>query len=179
MPRPICGGGGYSMRGLRRVLGAHWGKIACLVLGLGLAVGGSYYMWNQHRFGETAAHADGTIVGLHESSGTGEDSDSTYCPVVRFVTERREVVQFTDRTCSDPPPRIGTTVEVLYDPDHPQRAQLGATRWLVLGGVFTTFGFLITAGGVYSIARAVSRRHGHQRSGRLQDRPRPQDTDTD
>ncbi|MEV0291284.1 MULTISPECIES: hypothetical protein [unclassified Kribbella] len=53
---------------------------------------------------------------------------------------------------------------MLYDPDHPQRAQLGVTASLVVGGVFTTIGLLFATGAVYSIVRAVSRRRG-QRGG--------------
>jgi hypothetical protein len=50
---------------LRRLLRAL-GKIACLALGVGLDVGGCYSLWDQYRFGATAAHADGTVVGLKE-----------------------------------------------------------------------------------------------------------------
>jgi len=173
----------YGMRALRRLLRAHWGKIACLAFGVGLAVGGSYYLWDQHRFAATAAHADGTIVGLEESTSTDEDGGTTYCPVVRFVSERQQTVQFTAGECSYPAPRVGRTVEVLYDPDHPQRANLGTMgavlmRWF-LGSVFTVIGLLFATGAVYSIAGAVSRRHGQQRGDRIQDNPaRPQDTDT-
>src|SRR5437870_11803981 len=47
---------GVSMRTLRGLLRAHWGKITCLLLGVGLVVGGVSYLMDQQRFAATAVH---------------------------------------------------------------------------------------------------------------------------
>ena len=90
------------MRTLRGLLKAHWGKITCLLLGVGLVVGGVSYLMGEQRFAATAAHADGIVVGLRVSTSHSQNGSSTtsWCPVVRFRTARGQSIQFGSNVCS-------------------------------------------------------------------------------
>lgn len=172
----VCG-----MRAVRRLLMAHRGKIVnlvfFLVLGVGLVLGGSSYLLYQYRFAATAAHADGTVIRDDVRWTGGKNARTHYCPVVGFLTERQQPIQFTSHECSSSASDVGSTVEVLYDPDDPLNAKLDTmTAWMLrwgLGGVPIVVGLLFAVGSVRRIARARSRRHGHERGDRVQDKPRP------
>jgi hypothetical protein len=165
---------GVSMRTLRGFLKAHWGKITCLLLGVGLVVGGGYYLWDQEHFAVTAAHADGIVVG-HTLSASHNDhgSSTTYCPVVRFFTERKQPIEFRSSVCTGGvfggPPAVGASVKVLYDPDNPHHAKLDTTwasltRWGFASGMILV-GLLVAAGSIFAIALAVWRKTGRRRGG--------------
>jgi hypothetical protein len=71
------------MRTLRRLLKARWGKITCLLLGVGLVVGGASYLMGQQRFSATAAHTHGIVVGnsvFTSSSSSRRANSASYCP---------------------------------------------------------------------------------------------------
>ena len=172
------------MRTLRGLLKAHWGKITCLLLGVGLVVGGVSYLTGEQRFAATAAHADGIVVGHRVSTSHRQNGSSTttYCPVVRFRTARGQPIQFGSNECTSDAPAVGASVKVLYDPDNPRHAKLDATwarlaRW-GFGGAITLVGLLFAAGSIFAIARAVWRKIGRRRSDGVRDDLRPHATDT-
>jgi Protein of unknown function (DUF3592) len=167
------------MRTLQGLLKAHWGKITCLLLGVGLVVGGVSYLTGEQRFAATAAHADGIVVGHRVSMSNGK---TTYCPVVRFRTAREQPIQFTSGLCDSNAPAVGDSVKVLYDPDNPRHAKLDSTlnrlaRW-GFGGAITVVGLLFAAGSIFAIARAVWRKIGRRRGDGVRDDLRPHATDT-
>ena len=185
MPSPKRGPSmrpGVSMRTLRGLLKAHWGKITCLLLGVGLVIGGVSYLTGEQRFAVTAAHADGIVVGQRVSTSTSKrGSTTTYCPVVRFRTAREQPIQFTSGECSNPAPEVGASVKVLYDPDNPRHAELDATwarlvRW-GFGGAISVVGLLFAAGSIFAIARAVWHKIGRRRGDGVRDDLRPHATD--
>lgn len=158
------------MRAALRLLRAHWGKAITLVLGIGLILGGSYYLVYQYQFAKAATHTNGTVISVEARTGTG-GKGTTYCPVVTFLTERRQPVQFTSFVCSSSAPNIGSTIEVLYDPNDPQNAKLDTTsdrllRW-GLGGGPIVIGLLVVIGSIRGIARTRTR--GQAGGDRVQD----------
>jgi WD40 repeat protein len=186
MPSPKRGPSmrpGVSMRTLRGLLKAHWGKITCLLLGVGLVVGGVSYLTGEQSFAATAAHADGIVVGHRVSTSTSQHRTTvTYCPVVRFRTAHEQPIQFTSGECTSSAPEVGAPVKVLYDPDNPRHAELDATwarlvRW-GFGGAITVVGLLFAAGSIFAIARAVWRKIGRRRGDGVRDDLRPRATDT-
>jgi hypothetical protein len=115
-----------------------------LVFGLG-------WLGREIRFGWKAQPASGTIVEV--KSRMSADGPEFY-PVVEFTTATGRGVRFEGLSTS-PPPVAGTPVEVLYDPDRPERARINSLvqRWL-LGALFTPIGGVILV--VASIGRRKS-----------------------
>ena len=86
---------------------------------------------------------DGTIVdtvlcSTGTSSGRNGDGQSnpTYAPVIEYRIENDGASvthRFTSNTCSWPAPRVGNTINVLYDPEDPFNAVNGSfvALWLV------------------------------------------------
>jgi hypothetical protein len=55
----------------------------------------------------------------------GSEPDTRYYPRVRFVTADGRTVEAESMTDSAlPPPRVGEAVDVLYDPERPERVDL-------------------------------------------------------
>ncbi|MFL9845007.1 DUF3592 domain-containing protein [Flavobacterium rhizosphaerae] len=78
----------------------------------------------------------------------GSDSDETYYPVVRFLTDKNEQIT-QELDCGTNPPRtLGKHIEVLYDPLNPNNVienntfNTIALPWLFI--VLGTSGILIT-----------------------------------
>lgn len=67
------------------------------------------------------------------------------CPTIRFLTDTREPIIFRGGVCSNPPAfGLGDPVEVLYDPAHPDNAEINGflENWfvsLVLSGIGSIF----------------------------------------
>ena len=90
---------------------------------------------------------EGTVVGT-QRCGT-----DTYAAVIEyFDDENLETFQFTTESCSNPAPKVGNSITVLYDPENPGYAVSGSfvALWLapivllVLGVIFScAFGFII------------------------------------
>jgi hypothetical protein len=65
--------------------------------------------------------------------GSGSNRTTCYHPVVRFVTAREQVIEFTSNL--DVGYRVGDSVRVRYDPDNPRHARLD-TAWARVGSAF-------------------------------------------
>lgn len=109
------------------------------------------------RFGWNAQSASGTIVEVRSKLST---DGLEFYPVVEFATSDERVVQFEGLAVS-PPPVVGTPVEVLYPPPHPEGARINSfvQRWL-LGAVFVPAGILLltVTFGVMKTSPSLSRR---------------------
>jgi Protein of unknown function (DUF3592) len=106
--------------------------LAALLLATGAAT-----LVDAARFVRGAERTTGTVIDLDARTS---DGDLVYYPMVRFTTAGGRRVEFTSSSGSSSPPDVGDRVEVLYDPDDPQDAQLSGffSLWLwpiVLGGV--------------------------------------------
>jgi hypothetical protein len=63
--------------------------------------------------------------------------------VVRFVTAREQVVEFTSSSGSFPPAhRVGDSVKVLYDPDNPRKARIDSLSERMSGWFFAILSIL-------------------------------------
>jgi hypothetical protein len=112
-----------------------------LLIGIGL-LGGAFYLYrNTSNFLDTARKAPGTVVALRSGA-----------PEVKFRTEQGREIQFTSSVSSKPPSySVGDTVEVLYQPDQPDNAEVNSfmTLWLgvmiagAMGTVFSLVGLAL------------------------------------
>ncbi len=117
-------------------------KYLFLVVGAALLAAAVLSATNTRTFVAEAANASGSVTDLVRRHS--DDSD-TYAPVVSFVTQTGETVQFTSRTSSNPPAyRRGEQVRVLYRPLAPHDARIDG--FLSLWGSSVIFGAL---GGVF------------------------------
>lgn len=123
-------------------------KYVFSALGIALLAGALYWVQNTRTFLAQASTAQGTVVDLVRSRSSNSD---TYAPVVRFVTEKGEKIEFTSSTSSNPPSHSqGERVEVLYQSGAPRDARIKGfvSLWLgsmILGGLGSLF-FLIGGG---------------------------------
>lgn len=134
-------------------------KYAFTLVGIGLLVGALLLFRSTSSFVDRAARAEGTVVDLV----TSRSSDSTtYRPVVQFVSQSGQAVEFTSSSGSSPPSYSrGEQVEVLYLSSDPQDAKIsgffdlwgGSTILAGLGSLF----FLV-GGGIFLFGAVKSRR---------------------
>ena len=118
------------------------GIVFSLVGGLLLAIG--LFIWIRTRtFINSSQETKGTVIRMLYSS----DSDgSGYAPVFKFTTITGQSVEVAEKVYSNPPQfREGQVIDVLYDPQNPNRARV--KKWstlyfvpLLLGGMGVVFG---------------------------------------
>jgi hypothetical protein len=114
-----------------------------IVIGLFLLVAGIVLYFLQRSRIARSMKAQGVVTGLVRQRAEGEYRTSRtehgieihrkylYRPQVRFETQTGGKVQFIARIASRPAPyQEGDRVEVLYDPDKPQGAQINSFLYL-------------------------------------------------
>jgi hypothetical protein len=92
-------------------------------------------------------HADGVVIRVGTvTCGSGSHRSMCRQPVVRFVTAREEVIEFTSNL--DVGYGVGDSVAVRYDPENPRHARLDSIRARVGSGVgdavMLFFGLVLT-----------------------------------
>ena len=113
-------------------------KYAFTLVGIAMLAAAFYFYQGTRSFLETATKTDGTVVELIRSRSG--DSD-TYKPVVHFVDQKGEGIEFTSSTSSNPPSySVNEMVGVWYDPANPQHAELDG--FFSLWGISAIFGGL-------------------------------------
>ena len=118
-------------------------SILFVLIGAALFGGGIYAYFRQRARVAQSLLAEGVVIELLRLRAQGEfvvkrteqgvklEKKYLYRPVVRFKTHAGRMVDFTASLASRPAPyEIGECVEVLYDPDDPQQAQINAFRYL-------------------------------------------------
>ena len=144
-----------------------WIKYIFSVLGVVLLVVALYLLRGTQTFLREASTAHGTVIELTRS----RSSDSnTYAPVVRFVTDAGQSIEFTSKSSSNPPAYSeGEGVGVLYRPAAPHDARINGffSLWLgpiiagSLGAVFTLIGAgMVIAPMLSARKEADLRQHG-------------------
>lgn len=122
-------------------------KYVFSIIGLALLIGAFYLYQNKQAFLKKAEVAQGTVIELQSSRS---DNSTTYRPVVEFTTKTGKKVEFTSSVSSNPPSyNQGETVEVLYDPVNPYKADINGFTSLylaplilgILGIIFFLIGF--------------------------------------
>ena len=118
---------------------------------------------NVRSFIKTANVTKGTVVDLYESeSSSSSDNSYTYAPVVHFIDNKGNLIEFTSSSSSNPPSyHINERVEVLYDPESPDYARINGffSLW---GGSFIPgllgFIFFAVGGGMILFSGRKKRR---------------------
>jgi hypothetical protein len=129
-----------------------------LALAVALLAAGAATLVHTMRFVQGAERTTGTVIDLSEDFSS---DDGTVHTVVRFTSAEGRTVEFRSSTGSSSPPDVGDRVDVLYDPDDPQDAELSGffDLWLwaiALGGLgiaFTTFALLAPGFGLFGQSR--------------------------
>jgi hypothetical protein len=98
----------------------------------------------------SSRRADGVVIGLDIRSSSG--GKTTYHPVVRFVTAREQVIEFTSNLGGGYGSySIGESVKVRYDPNKPRHARLDSVSDRAWSGffdiLFLLVGLAVTLGG--------------------------------
>jgi hypothetical protein len=115
--------------------------------GLALTVFAVHDLTDLLRAPSSSQRADGTVIRVDTATtGSGADRHTSHHPVVRFVTAREQVIEFTSNL--DVGYRVGDSVKVRYDPENPHHARLDSPRArigsgvldliMLLGGLFLT-----------------------------------------
>ncbi|WP_199325799.1 DUF3592 domain-containing protein [Nodosilinea sp. FACHB-141] len=101
---------------------------------------------NTNTFLKDAIKTEGTVIELIRSQS---DDSVTYQPVVVFVSQEGEEIEFTSPSGSNPPSYSkGQAVEIFYLPNNPQKAEINEffSLWGLptilgaLGSIFSTVG---------------------------------------
>jgi hypothetical protein len=117
-------------------------KYTFLAVGIGMLAGTVFLYTNTNAFLKDAIKAEGTVIELIPSYS---DGSTTYRPAVRFIDQQGKAIEFASSSSSNPPSYSeGQTVEVLYRPDAPQKAEINGffSLWVdsvILGGLGTAF----------------------------------------
>lgn len=118
-----------------------WLPVMALI-SAGLIMGGNYVAKDQAWLDANGVRTEGTVIDIESvyNSSAEAGSSYTYYPVVRFNVRGYGSVKFRSNTgSSHPTKRVGDTVNVLYDPEHPEsKAQIdmGWMNWTLPGLLF-------------------------------------------
>jgi len=97
-----------------------------VVAGIGLllvAAAGFTYVQSAY-FVSRAKLTTGIVAGI--STSVDQDTNSTlYCPQISYTTKTGQTVKFSANTCTSPSIyNVGDVVNMYYDPENPQDAQI-------------------------------------------------------
>jgi hypothetical protein len=98
----------------------------------GFCLWGAYAGYISWRLEQEGVTTTGTVIEL-ESSDSSEGGCCVYSPVIEFTANNDQTYTFEGDTASDPPAYdVGEQVDVLYDPNDPETAQINkwTERWL-------------------------------------------------
>jgi len=132
------------------------------LLGLGLIIGGIVaVVWQGRKFANWSP-TEGVVIDL-EREIINPGSPGVYCPVVRFTTPSREVIEFQSEYGARPSIyKIDQKVNVVYDPADPHNAEIrsGLSRWLVPGILFFIGSIFLCGGCMTFFAFVIMRNAG-------------------
>jgi hypothetical protein len=98
----------------------------------GFCLWGAYAGYISWRLEQEGVTTTGTVIEL-EASDSSEGGCCVYSPVIEFTANDDQTYTFEGDTASDPPAYdVGEEVNVLYDPNDPETAQINkwTERWL-------------------------------------------------
>lgn len=123
-------------------------KYSFTLVGIGMLIGAFFLYRNTELFLAEATKTEGIVVDLLRF----KSSDSiTYKPVVQFIDQNAQIIEFTSTSGSNPPSYSkGQIVEVFYLPTAPQNAKINGffSLWgasIIIASLGSVF-FLIGAG---------------------------------
>ena len=101
----------------------RWFPVIFLAVGLACLVGAAAAHLHRLEFEERSVRVEARVIGLVQRR-SARSSSPVYAPVFRFTTRDGQVVRVTSSSASSPPAyEVGQTVQLLYDPERPQRAE--------------------------------------------------------
>lgn len=132
------------------------GIVFPLVGGLLLAIGVFLFI-RTRMFISKAQEVKGTVIRMVWSSG-GSEGGGGYSPIYQFRTLEGRMIEVHDGLSSNPPMfREGQSIDVLYDPENPQKARI--KKWMnlyfvsiLLGGIgliFACIGLALLGGNLF------------------------------
>jgi hypothetical protein len=130
-----------------------------IILGLAILGGVFWVHTRQQAFASIAKTTTGTVIELRRGSG----KNSSYYPIVEFLTRKEKVYTFESAMASNPPAyKVGDQVEILYNPERPEEAVITADNsittnpamWLMCG-----MGLVLIGVGAYPSVKAYRQRH--------------------
>jgi len=120
-------------------------KYIFAIIGLALLTGCVYLYSDKQAFKKKAEISQGVVVEL-----IIERFDKTimYAPIISFTTKEGDKIEFTSAIGNNSPSyRVGETVEIIYDPKEPNKADINSftSLWMapLILGVFGIIFFLI------------------------------------
>ena len=122
------------------IFGLVFGGVGFLLAALAL-----FFLIRTRIFIRNSQLTQGTVTQMVYSS----DSESGgYTPVFRFRTLEGQEIEVSGSLRSNPPQfQVGQTIDVLYNPDNPQKARI--KKWMNLYFVSALLGFLgLVFGGI-------------------------------
>ncbi len=123
--------------------------IIFFLIGLGLSVSGVFSIFKVRRQVADSVKTAGTVFGFGKIMGK---SGYIYCPQVAFTDAKGRQIKFQSEVGSQPPAyNIGQKVQIIYQPNNPQKAEIDSVMslWFVpgctsaLGLAFTFLGFVL------------------------------------
>jgi hypothetical protein len=131
------------------IFGLVFGGVGFLLTALALI-----FLVRTRIFISNSQHAQATITQMVYSSDS--EGGGGYTPVFRFRTLQGQEVEVSGGLRTNPPQfKVGQTIDVLYDPDKPQKARI--KKWFNLYFVPALLGFLglvFGCGGIGSMIAA-------------------------
>lgn len=133
-------------------------KYVFTIVGFAMLAGALFAYNNTSSFLKEAVMTDGTVIELLASRS---DNSITYRPVVQFLSEQGQLIEFVSSTGSNPASYSqGEQVKVLYLPMQPSDAKINGffSLWgvaIILAGIGAVF--FLTGAGIIVFVRLKSR----------------------
>jgi hypothetical protein len=101
----------------------RWFPVIFLAVGLACLLGAAAAHLQRLDFERHAVRVEARVVSLLQRR-SNHGSSPVYAPVFRFTTGDGQVVRVSSSSAANPPAyEVGQVVPLLYDPEHPQRAE--------------------------------------------------------
>ena len=126
------------------------------VVGIGILVGGLFWVVSTVGFLTSSESATGTIVDIWTEAS---EDGPVYCYSAAFTTPAGEAVEFDAGACGSSRPRLNSQVAVLYDPTNPWDAKVNSFMQLWLGPIIATgLGLVFTVVGIATFVNQLKSR---------------------
>lgn len=134
------------------IFGLVFGGVGFLLAALAL-----FFLIRTRIFINNSEQTQGTVTQIVYSR---DSENSDYTPVFRFRTFQGQEVEVSGNLRTNPPQfQVGQTIDVLYDPENPQKARI--KKWMNLYFVPALLGFLGLLFGGIGVAVVIAIQLGY------------------
>ena len=119
-----------------------------IVIALLMVIAAGVLTFRQLRFEQTSLKAPGTVVRLDQKAGSTnrkKSSGPTYREIFAYSDNKGVKHEYANPMWSSSPDPVGTTVQLLYDPNHPDQASIDSLLGRFGLGIFLILFALIPA----------------------------------